>query len=94
MWKWNFRKFHLSFSSSSQFYPTTGRDELEDDKDQLYEEGIEIDRKADWSKARQNIELKYQSIFAPGYDETEIQAEKLNEKLSYWCDSIGVDFVA
>lgn len=84
----------IFFLSSSQFYPTTGRDELEDDKDQLYEEGIEIDRKADWSKARQNIELKYQSIFAPGYDETEIQAEKLNEKLSYWCDSIGVDFVA
>jgi hypothetical protein len=63
-----------SFIFSLQFYPTTGRDELEEDKDQLYEEGIEIDRQEDWSKARQNIELKYQSIFAPGYDETQVQA--------------------
>lgn len=58
-----------------QFFPTTGRDEFDPDKDQLYHDGIELDRANDWSKA-QEIAMSHRSIFSPNYDETKIKKPK------------------
>jgi hypothetical protein len=57
-----------------QFFPTTGRDELYPDNDQLYHDGIEIDRASDWSKA-QEIAIEHRSIFPPAYDETRMKKD-------------------
>jgi hypothetical protein len=57
-----------------QFFPTTGRDELYQDNDQLYHDGIDIDRASDWSKA-QEIAIEHRSMFPPGYDETQIEKD-------------------
>ena len=57
-----------------QFFPTTGRDEIYPDNDQLYHDGIEIDRGNGWSKT-QEITIEHRSIFPPGYDETRIKKD-------------------
>lgn len=61
---------------SIQFYPTTGRDEFTEDNDQLYHEGIDIERTSDWSEA-QDISKQHRSIFSPNYDETNTKNWKL-----------------
>jgi hypothetical protein len=55
-----------------QFFPTTGRDEFYGDNDQLYHDGIELDRANDWQKT-EDIAMAHRSIFSPGYDETRIK---------------------
>lgn len=57
-----------------QFFPTTGRDELYPDNDQLFHDGIEIDRASDWLKA-QEIAIEHRSIFPPAYDETRMKKD-------------------
>lgn len=42
------------------------------DSDQLYHDGIELDRASNWLKA-QDIEMAHRSIFPPNYDETRME---------------------
>lgn len=56
----------------SQFFPTTGRDELEVDNDQLYHDGIELDRAMYYTGA-QDISAQHRSLFSPNYEETRIK---------------------
>lgn len=57
--------------SNFQFFATTGRDEFYEDNDQLYHEGIDLDRTQTFSK-NQEAALQHRSLFAPNYDETRI----------------------
>lgn len=42
------------------------------DNDQLYHDGIELDRANEWSKS-QDIAMAHRSIFTPNYDETRMK---------------------
>lgn len=65
-----------------QFFPTTGRDEIFEDKDQLYHDGIELDRAGDIYKS-QDIAMAHKTFFAPTYEETEIAYSPLTGSISF-----------
>lgn len=57
---------------SRKFFQTTGRDEFPLGDDQLYHEGIDIDRAF---KSTRPVELSriHQDFFAPNYEETKVR---------------------
>lgn len=55
--------------SYEKFFQTTGRDELQESDDQLYHEGIDIDRGFNNLDA-EGITKTHQAFFSPNYDET------------------------
>lgn len=65
-----------------QFFPTTGRDELYDDHDQLFNEGIDLDRASDFAD-EQDIEMSHRSMFSPTYEETRIDYYPLRRVRSF-----------
>jgi len=70
----------FSFSLRTQFFATTGRDELQLGDDHLYDEGIDIDRAGGRAKA-QDIAMQHRTLFVPNYQETRIDVSLPLKKL-------------
>lgn len=57
-----------------KFFATTGRDEFSQENDQLFHDGIDIERARYYSTA-QDVAISHRSWFAPNFEDTQIAYE-------------------